>query len=411
MSEWKPTQYPGVRYREHETRKHHGKADRYFAIRYKRHGKSVEEGAGWASQKVNAQKANGMRSDIIQNIREGKRPQSLKEKREIDLSLRKAEEKEQKKTARENITFDQLTQKYLEWAKNNKKDSSHDETRYRLHLSENLGNKSLKYISSNPLLLEKLKRDLQKKGLSPATVKHCLVLVRQIFNKAIAWNLFQGTNPIRKIKLPKLDNKRVRFLTHKEADDLLTALQEKSKDVHNLAYLALHTGLRFGEIASLTVGDIDFTNNIVQVKDAKAGSRQAYMTEEVKNMLLDRLPAETKMSNLVFPNTQGGTLKRMDKIFKETVDEIGLNNEVTSKSQRAVFHSLRHTFASWLAINGTPLYTIKELMGHKTLTMTERYAHLIPDHKNQAVKDMAETFRKAQKNEKAMSLTSEVKHG
>ena len=238
-----------------------------------------------------------------------------------------------------------------------------------------------------------------------------MVLVRQIFNKAIAWNLFHGTNPIRKIKLPQLDNKRVRFLTHKEADDLLTALQEKSKDVHDLAYLALHTGLRFGEIANLTVGDIDFTNNIVQVKDAKAGSRQAYMTGEVKNMLLDRLPAETKMSNLIFPNTQGGTLKRMDKIFKETVDEIGLNNEVTSDSQKAVFHTLRHTFASWLAINGTPLYTIKELMGHKTLTMTERYAHLIPDHKNKAVRDMAETFRQAQTNEKTQSLTSEVKHG
>jgi integrase len=161
----------------------------------------------------------------------------------------------------------------------------------------------------------------------------------------------------------------------------------------------------------MTVGDIDFTNNIIQVKDTKAGSRQAYMTEEIKNMLLDRLPAETKLPNLIFPNTQGGTLKRMDKIFKETVDEIGLNNGVDSKSQRAVFHSLRHTFASWLAINGTPLYTIKELMGHKTLTMTERYAHLIPDHKNQAVRDMAEIFRNAQTNKKTISLKEEVKHG
>ena len=411
MSEWKSTQYPGVRYREHENRKHHGKPDRYFAIRYKRHGKTIEEGAGWSSQKLNAQKANGMRSDIVQNIREGKRPQSLKEKREIDLALRETEEKDKKKTERENISFDHLSQKYLDWAKGNKKDFVHDETRYKLHLSTMLGDKSLKYISSNPLILEKLKRDLQKKGLAPATVKHCLVLVRQIFNKAIVWNLFQGTNPIKKIKLPKLDNKRVRFLSYKEADDLLTALQEKSKDVHDLAYLALHTGLRFGEIASLTVGDIDFTNNIVQVKDAKAGSRQAYMTGEVKNMLLDRLPAETNMSNLIFSNNQGGVLKEIHKIFKKTVDEIGLNNEVTSKSQRAVFHSLRHTFASWLAINGTPLYTIKELMGHKTLTMTERYAHLIPDHKNQAVKDMAETFRKAKTNKKALSLKGEVRHG
>ena len=86
---------------------------------------------------------------------------------------------------------------------------------------------------------------------------------------------------------------------------------------------------------------------------------------------------------------------------------------MTYYSKKAVFHTLRHTFESWLAINVTPLYTIKELMGHKTLTMTERYAHLIPDHKNQAVEDMADIFRKAQAqtNEKVRTLKEEVRHG
>ena len=58
------------------------------------------------------------------------------------------------------------------------------------------------------------------------------------------------------------------------------------------------------------------------------------------------------------------------------------------------FHDLRHTFASWLAINGTPIYTIKELMGHRTLAMTERYSHLIPDAKREAVKGLTEMFKK-----------------
>ena len=83
-TKWHKTQYPGVRYREHDTRKKNGKPDRYYVIRYKRNGKSVDEALGWGEQGMNPQKANRIRSEIVQNIREGKRPQSLKEKREIE---------------------------------------------------------------------------------------------------------------------------------------------------------------------------------------------------------------------------------------------------------------------------------------------------------------------------------------
>jgi integrase len=67
--------------------------------------------------------------------------------------------------------------------------------------------------------------------------------------------------------------------------------------------------------------------------------------------------------------------------------------------QKVVFHSLRHTFASWLAIQGTPLYTIKELIGHKSIVMSERYAHLIPDQKIEAVKLLAEKFSSDRKKD------------
>ena len=70
------------------------------------------------------------------------------------------------------------------------------------------------------------------------------------------------------------------------------------------------------------------------------------------------------------------------------VKALSLNDGITDPRDRVVFHTLRHTFASWLAIQGTPIYTIKELMGHKTLAMTERYSHLIPDAKRQAVKGL-----------------------
>jgi hypothetical protein len=67
---WIKTQYPGVRYYEHNNLKYNNKRDRYFSIRYKKSGRTVEEAAGWASSSMNAQKASFMRGEIVQNIRE-----------------------------------------------------------------------------------------------------------------------------------------------------------------------------------------------------------------------------------------------------------------------------------------------------------------------------------------------------
>jgi len=85
---------------------------------------------------------------------------------------------------------------------------------------------------------------------------------------------------------------------------------------------------------------------------------------------------------------KGDKIKAISKTFDRVVKELGLNDGVTDPRDRVVFHTLRHTFASWLAIQGTPIYTIKELMGHKTLAMTERYSHLIPDSKRSAIKGL-----------------------
>jgi len=74
--------------------------------------------------------------------------------------------------------------------------------------------------------------------------------------------------------------------------------------------------------------------------------------------------------------------------YQRTVDALGLNDTSTDAKDRVVFHTLRHTFASWLAIRGTPLYTIQRLMGHKSIKMTERYAHLCPDVQATAVETM-----------------------
>ncbi len=138
---------------------------------------------------------------------------------------------------------------------------------------------------------------------------------------------------------------------------------------------------------------MDFKYEIIQVRDPKAGeSRQAFMTETVKEMLLNRMPDDVQPGNLVFPGRGGVKQKSVSKAFFRAVESLGLNEGIEDPREKIVFHTLRHTFASWLAIQGTPLFTIKELMGHKSLAMTERYAHLIPDHKKKAVRALADRF-------------------
>ena len=87
----------------------------------------------------------------------------------------------------------------------------------------------------------------------------------------------------------------------------------------------------------------------------------------------------------VFTSRDGEQLKEVSDTFERAVKRLGLNNGIEDRRQKVCFHTCRHTFASWLALEGTPILTIKELLRHSSLAMTERYAHLIPDHKKQAI--------------------------
>ena len=378
------TKFVGVRYREDSDKRFQGRADRYYFIRYQK-GKQMEEGVGWASQGMTPQQASNIRGEIVANIRTGSGPMSLKEKREAEFGKRESK-------ARENLPFNTLVADYLDWAKSNKASWKDDRTRYNKHIKPVFGNKPIKKIS--PLDLEKLKRTLQKKELAPATIKQCLVLVRQMFNKATAWGKFSGDNPFTNATLNnrKLlevpDNRRIRFLQPEEANSLLNELANKSPQVHDMALLSLDTGMRRGEVFSLTWQDINFKNDIIQIKDTKSNrNRQAFMTKQVKAMLRSR-KGNGGGVGYIFQSKNGGGIHYVYKVFDRTVEALGFNKGLKDTRDRVVFHTLRHTFASWLALNGTPLLAIKELGGWQSLDMVERYAHLVPDQKREAIKKL-----------------------
>ncbi|MBW2185882.1 MAG: tyrosine-type recombinase/integrase [Deltaproteobacteria bacterium] len=119
--------------------------------------------------------------------------------------------------------------------------------------------------------------------------------------------------------------------------------------------------------------------------DTKAGDNRTIHTTTQRVMkMLDRRKHESD-SPYVFPARDGGKQKQVNVVFLRTVRDLGLNDGIDDDRKKVCFHTMRHTFASRLAMAGVPLYTIKTAMGHHSIIMTERYAHLMPDTLREAM--------------------------
>lgn len=248
---------------------------------------------------------------------------------------------------------------------------------YRNWLKELIGDLPLKQIAISDLNVV-MQRALDAKK-SPRTIQYIFAVVSQVWNAASLHGFVDGRNPTTLIKKPQIDNRRMRFLTRDEARLLLDALRVKSIDTHDTAVLSLFGGLRSGEIHSLQWVDVDFANGLITIRDPKSKqNRYCYMTEEIRTILISRFTGQAK-NTLVFISSKGVERQSLSRTFERVVLGLGLNQDVDDPRKKVVFHSLRHTFASWLVQKGTPLYTVAELMGHSNLEMTKRYAHLAPD--------------------------------
>jgi integrase len=154
--------------------------------------------------------------------------------------------------------------------------------------------------------------------------------------------------------------------------------------------------LRAGEIFNLSWTDIDLSNDIIFVKDTKSKrNRNVVMTSYVKEMLKDR--KGTAISGLVFPSRTGERITEVSRSFDRAVAYLGFNKGITDRRQKVVFHTLRHTYASWSVMSGVNLYTVQRLLGHSTIAMTERYSHLAPDHFKKAASTLEDSIRDRQR--------------
>lgn len=254
-----------------------------------------------------------------------------------------------------------------------------DNAFWKNHLKPFFNNCHLEEIST--LQLIKFKQYLEAKALSPQTIHHCLALLRRIFKKLSILELHTADMP--HFFMPKFDNQRIRFLSKTEADTLMETLQNVSNLWFNISLFALHTGLRAGEIFNLKCSNINFNNSSVYLFETKTQSSRVVPLNKVASDVA--LKFYTTHNNWLFQNSKNSKLEQVGKPFRFAVLQSGLNNGITDRRQKIVFHSLRHTFASWLVQQKVELEIVSKLLGHKSLNMTLRYAHLSLDSQRTAV--------------------------
>jgi integrase len=390
-----PTKYPGVRYYEHSERKYRGKPDKYFSIRLRIDGKQREEGLGWASEKMTEQKASEILAELKKAKRTGEGPTSLKDKKEIQREIKLIKAKEKAKHQREKITFNKVWDTYFPIQKRNVSVDSwrREDSLNRLWISPIIGNMPMKNVSQ--INIQKIKKNMEDAGLSARSICYAYDVIRQVYNFANRNNLIDFKSPTLGIKKPKKDNKRDRYLTFEEADLLLNELMKNYQEIYEISLISLHCGLRAGEIFSLKWSDINIKNGMITVRDTKAANRFPLMTNEIKEIFRHKIKGSP--NDLVFPSRNDKKRKAISKSFMRTVNKLGLNTGRSDSRDKVVFHTLRHTYASWLVQKGTPIYEVQKLLGHSTIVMTERYSHLAPKNFENSVKIIEKIIRDSKK--------------
>ncbi len=344
--------------------------DRCYYIRYKnQYGRTIVEKIGWASESITPQQAQLIRNERIKAVRLGDEVITIQQRRKTSTPF--------------HVFFNDYYIPNCTGKNNNS--IKVEKIMFKVWINPIIGDKAMRDVS--PFDLERLKKYMRDNGKSKRTINYALAVVRQAYNKAIEWDMFAGANPVSKIKMEKLNNNRLRFLTPQEAKALLGALNKRSYQTYEISALSLFTGMRAGEIFNLKYGDIDLENGLIHIKNPKNNEdRVVYITPEVEAILKVK---KGKPGEYVFKDTHNRKIKEVPRVFEKTVKQLGLNNGIEDRKDKVVFHTLRHTFASWLAMKGVPIYTISKLMGHKDISMTQRYSHLSPDAKRGAVESIS----------------------
>jgi integrase len=282
-------------------------------------------------------------------------------------------------------TFGELVDRYMRDILPAKKDAQNRATHF-VWWKEELGDFSLAEVMP-PKLAEcrdMLARETTSRGnhKSPATVNRYLASLSHAFSIAVReWGWLEE-NPLRKVSKAKEPRGRIRYLLDDERERLLVTCREsRSPDLYSAVVLALSTGARKMELLGMRWGQVDFKRCVITLHDTKNNERRVLpLTSHALEIMRERGKAQHVESDLVFPG-------------KNSKNSIDLRTPWQTALRQAEiedfrWHDLRHSTASYLAMNGASLAEIAEVLGHKTLQMVKRYAHLGEAHTAKVVESM-----------------------
>jgi len=208
-----------------------------------------------------------------------------------------------------------------------------------------------------------------------ASINREIACLRHLFSKAVEWEMIEQ-NPFTKGKalVAKVNNKRFRYLTQDEINRLLdSCVNDYTTDI---VTAILNTGMRRREALNLEFEQI--RNGFIYLDKTKTDeSRQIPINDDLAELFKDIRKRNQLRSKYVFCDSKGRPFKQINRSFQASLKKAGIGD--------FRFHDLRHTFASHFVMRGGSLKDLQEILGHKSLTMTMRYAHLSQEHKKKAV--------------------------
>jgi integrase len=278
---------------------------------------------------------------------------------------------------------------YLPWAKANKRSWYHD-SRYCEVICAYFNNRTFGDIT--PMLVEHFKKHrrdgITQRGTTRnmATVNREMAQLSKIFSLAVD-NGYCETNPCRRVRRFRVDNRRERVLSLDEESDLLTLLT--GTPLRPAALLALNTGLRRGEMMSLRWEDVDLASLVINVPGeiTKSGRPRSIPANGASLEALRELKERAGRGERVLAGlgyTNSGTLSQK---FGAAAVAAGISG--------VTLHTLRHTFATRLKDAGVDPFTVRDLLGHATIQMTNHYTHATPETMRRGVEVLSRATRES----------------
>lgn len=391
-----PTKDAGVFYVEHSTRKYGVAKDKKIVLRYTINKNTKKEVYGWLSQGYSFKAAALKIEEFRKNFKEGHGPVSLMEEREQQkIESQKSEQElldREREEERKNLTLDMyFNGDYLDAARTDKPGSvGTEESLYKTWVKPTMGH--LKFWEVTPSHFDKLKRkvlkgsrvvdpetgDVTYEPRSARTLHYCVSIVIQAWNMAFD-NKKVGVQPPRRktLKLPMIDNEKTRAFTPEEAKKYFEALGKRSKQWHDISLIALYAGLRASEVFKLKVEDFDSKKGVVFLRSPKKQLSQTLVLNDKAIEILKELKKNhSTKKGLFFRNRKGEQVKEVSDTVERVITALGFNEGVEDDRDKLTFHSLRHTFATWLIDYGdSDIFTISKLLRHTRLSVTKKYIH------------------------------------